>query len=76
MFALWTAVTRRRPLRARVLEGEARDARGGGLGDDLERLDDAGHDDVLEAAVEVLGVLAHDDEVHALEAALDRRARS
>ena len=54
-----------------VLEGVARDARGGGLGDDLEGLDDARHDDVLEARVEVLGVLADDDEVHVLEAARD-----
>ena len=50
MFALWTAVTRLRPCCARVLEGEPRDAGRGALGDDLERLDDAGHDHVLEAA--------------------------
>ena len=36
----------------RVLEGEPRDPRGRHLGDDLERLDDPRHDDVLEAAVE------------------------
>ena len=71
MFALWIAVTRLRPKRARVLEGEPRDARRGLLGDDLEALDDARHDLVLEPGVEVLGVLADDDEVDALEPALD-----
>ena len=73
MFALWIAVTRLGFVPARVVEGEAGDARRGVLRDDLQRLDDAGHDLVLEAAVEVLGVLADDDEVHVLETALDRR---
>ena len=52
----------------RVLEREPRDARRGVLGDDLQALDDAGHDLVLEAGVQVLGVLADDDEIDALEA--------
>ena len=50
---------------ARVLEGEPRDARRGLLGDDLQALDDARDHLVLEPRVEVLGVLANDDEVDA-----------
>ena len=50
MFALCTAVTRLRPILRGVLEGEEGDARRGALGDDLQALDDAGHDDVLEPA--------------------------
>jgi hypothetical protein len=42
MFALWIAVTRLRPERARVLEREPRDPRRRLLGDDLQALDDAG----------------------------------
>ena len=49
---------------ARVLEGEAGDARGGFLGDDLQALHHAGHDFVLDAGVQALGVLADDDQVH------------
>ena len=60
-------------VRARVLEGELRDARGGLLGDDLQALDDARHDLVLEAGVQVLGVLADDDHVDVVEPALDAR---
>ena len=66
MFALWIAVTFLRPSRARVLEREPRDPRRRLLGDDLQALDDAGDDLVLEAGVEVLGVLADDDQVDVL----------
>jgi len=52
----------------RVLEGEQRDPCGGPLGDDLQRLDHPGNDDVLEPAVEVLGVLTHHHHVHVLVA--------
>ena len=52
----------------RVLEGELGDARRRPLGDDLQALDDARHDLVLEAGVQILGVLADDDQVDALEA--------
>ena len=54
-----------------MLEGEPRDARRRLLGDDLQALDHAGNDLVLEARVEILGVLADDDEVDALKAARD-----
>ena len=45
------------------LEREPRDATRGPPRDHLDRGDDAGRDDVLEARVEVLRVLAHDHEV-------------
>ena len=51
------------PVLARVLEGELRDARGGLLGDHLQALDHAGHDLVLQAEVQALGIFAHDDQV-------------
>ena len=54
---------------AGVVEGEARDPGRGLLGDDLQALDDARHDLVLEAGVEILGVLADDDQIDVLEAA-------
>ena len=73
MLALWMAVTRLPAVRPRVLEGELRDARRRLLGDDLQALDDARDDLVLEPGVEVLGVLADDDQVDAGEAA--RHAR-
>ena len=76
MFALWIGRDPAAAVPAGVLEGVARDARRGLLRDDLQGLDDAGHDDVLEAAVEVLGVLADDDEVDALEAAWRWSGRS
>ena len=59
------------PVPPRVLEREVRDARRRLLGDDLQALDHARHDLVLEAGVEILGVLAHDDQVDALEARVD-----
>ena len=73
MLALWIAVTRLRPnLRAcskanRAMRVEAFSVM------ILSALDDAGHDLVLEPGVEVLGVLADDDQVDVLEAARDAR---
>ena len=69
MLALCTAVTLRRPCAARVVEGEAHDALAGGAGDDLDGLGGVGAHHVLDAGVEVLGVLAHDHQVDALVAA-------
>ena len=69
MLALWTAVTRLRPCVRAYSKANRRDARRGLLGDDLQALDDARHDLVLEPRVEVLGVLAHDDDVDALRSA-------
>src|SRR5581483_3310581 len=43
--------------------GEAGDARGSLGGDDLQALDDAGHDLVLDAGVKAFGVFANDNEV-------------
>jgi len=54
-------------LAAGVRERELRDSRGGGCRDDLQALDDAWDDDVLESGVQILGVLAHDDEIDAGE---------
>ncbi len=73
MLALCTAVTRLRPCFTRVVEGELRDARRRRLGDDLQALDHARHHLVLEPGVEVLGVLADDDEVDVLVARRHRR---
>ena len=73
MLALCTAVTFLRPRRRACSKANSRDLRRRLLGDDLQALDDAGHDDVLEAGVEVLGVLADDDEVDACEARRHRR---
>ncbi len=50
---------------AGVLKGPARDARGGLFGDDLDALDHAGNDLVLDAGVQSLGVFADDDEIDA-----------
>ena len=50
-----------------IVEGEAGDARRGLLGDDLQAFDDAGHDFVLEAGVEIFGIFADDDDVYAIE---------
>lgn len=54
-------------------EGELGDALRLGAGDDLERLDDAGHALVLEAAVLALGVLADDAHVDVLVPRLEAR---
>ena len=63
------------PLALGELEGVLRDPQAGVLGHDLEALDDAGRDAVLEARVEALGVLAHEDQVDALEARREARDR-
>ena len=73
MLALWIAVTFFRPVARAWLERESRNPGRCFLGDDLQALDDARHDLVLQTRVEILGVLAHDDQVHAGEAA--RHAR-
>ena len=75
MFALCTAVTRLRPCVRAYSKANLRDARRGLLGDDLDRLDDAGNDLVLETAVEILRVFADDDDVDVLEARDDVRHR-
>ena len=54
-----------------VFEGEAGDPLGGGPGDDLDALGGVGPDHVLDARVEILGVLAHDDEVDVLVARVE-----
>jgi hypothetical protein len=54
----------------RVVEGEPGDPLGGGAGDDLDALRGIGPDHVLDPGVEVLGVLADDDEVDVLVARL------
>ena len=68
MFALCTAVTRLRPWRRAYSKANCAMRVDASLGDDLQALDHAGHDLVLEAGVEILGVLAHDDEIDALVA--------
>ena len=50
-------------LAAGRFECESGDPLGGQLGDHAQAFDDAGHDFVLQAAVESLGVFANDDEV-------------
>ena len=62
-----------------VVEGEAGDPLRRGAGDDLDALRGVGADHVLDAGVQVLGVLADDDEVDVLVArleALDRARRA
>ena len=59
-----------------VLEREAGDPLGGGAGDDLDALRGIRADHVLDAGVEVLGVLADDDEVDVLVARLEALDRS
>ena len=59
------------PVADRVLERVARDALAGGAGDDLDALRRVGPDAVLDPRVEVLGVLANDDQVDVLVSGLD-----
>ena len=60
----------------RIVEREARDA-GRGMGrDDLHPLRHARHDHVLDAGIEVFGVLPHDHEVDVLVARLDAHNRA
>ena len=63
------------PFAAGVFKSEVRDAARGAVGDDLQALDDARHDFVFEAAVEVFGILADDDEVNVFVARLDALER-
>ena len=60
----------------RVLEGVARDPLRRGAGDDLDALRGVGPDTVLDPGVEILGVLAHDDQVDVVVAGLDALHRS
>ena len=79
MFALWTAVTFLPAVRDGVLEGEAGDPLRRGAGDDLDALGGVRADHVLDARVQVLGVLADDHEVDVVVArleALDRAGRA
>ena len=67
------------PVRHGIVEGEPGDPLGGGPGDDLDALSRVRADHVLDAGVEVLGVLADDDEIDVLVAGLetlDRASRS
>ena len=76
MLALWTAVTRLRPCR-RAYSKAKRAMRSEAFSVMIFRLSTTpGDHDVLEAAVEVLGVLAHDDQVDLLEAGGDARQRA
>ena len=76
MLALWIAVTDLRSFAPRVLEGEPRDAPRRARRDHLDAFDDAGRDLMLDAGVEVLGVLAHDDQVDIFETACERPGSS
>ncbi len=51
------------PVSPRVGERKLHDPRRCALGDDLQALDHARHHLMLEACIEILGVLAHDDQV-------------
>jgi hypothetical protein len=55
----------------RVLEGVARDPLAGGARDDLDALGGVRADAMLDPGVQVLGVLADDDEIDVLVARLD-----
>ena len=76
MLALWTAVTLCRPF-ATAYSKANRAIRSDALaGDDLDALGRVAADHVLDAGVEVLGVLADDHEVDVLVAGLDARPSS
>ena len=76
MLALWMAVTLRAALAARVFESRPRNLHGGVAGDDLEALHHARDHFMLQAGVEVLGVLAEDRQVdgHVAESGSSGRA--
>ena len=76
MLALWTAVTSLPAVGDRVLEGEPGDPLRGGPGDDLDALGRVGADHVLDAGVEVLGVLADDHQVDVLVARVEALHRA
>jgi hypothetical protein len=61
------------PVRRAYSKANLRDARRALLRDDLQALDDAGNDLVLEPGIEVLGVLAHDDQIDAWNRAARRQ---
>ena len=63
-------------VRDRVVEGEPRDPLRRGTGDDLDALGGVGADHVLDAGVEVLGVLADDHEVDVLVARVEPAHRA
>ena len=63
-------------VRDRVVEGEPGDPLGRGAGDDLDALGGVRADHVLDARVQVLGVLAHDHEVDVLVARLEALHRA
>ena len=63
MFALVAQCTRLRPRGNGELECELDDLLAAGSRDDLERLRDSGRLHVLDAGVEILDVLADDDDV-------------
>ena len=76
MFALCTAVTLCAAVGDGVVEGVARDPLGRGAGDDLDALRRVRADAMLDARVQVLGVLAHDDQIDVLVARLNALHRA
>ena len=76
MLALWTAVTLLPAVGDRVLEGVAGDPLGRRAGDDLDALGGILADHVLDAGVEVLGVLADDDQVDVVVAEVEALHRA
>ena len=68
MLALWKTVILLAPAARGEAEGPVGDARAGRLRRDLHAHHHVVGDLVLDAAVEPLGVLAHDDQVDAVEA--------
>ena len=63
MLALWMAITFLRLSRRDHSKAERAILRGGLLGDDLQALHHAGHHFVLQAGIEILGVLAEDGQI-------------
>ncbi len=73
MLALWTTVTRFRPCVLAYSNANVATRVRRSRGNDLQTLDDAWNDLVLQARVQVLGVLADDHQVHAVVPGLHRR---
>src|ERR1051325_4419170 len=63
------------PLAPRIFEGEFSDAARGVIRDYLEAFDDAGHDLMFEAGIEVFGILADDYQINILITSLDALER-